>query len=88
MPFRARCRRRLPPRLQFPLTALREIKILKLLKHPNVLSLREVVHTARTLRARAREHVGGGKAGAAGAGCPRSSSSVVPPSARARSHGL
>lgn len=30
---------------QFPLTALREIRILKVLNHPNVLSLKEIVHT-------------------------------------------
>jgi hypothetical protein len=33
-------------RRQFPLTALREIKIMKLFNHTNVLSLREVVHSA------------------------------------------
>ncbi len=30
---------------QFPLTSLREIKIMKLMNHTNVLGLREVVHS-------------------------------------------
>eukprot|EP00051_Salpingoeca_urceolata_P015474 m.200845 g.200845 ORF g.200845 m.200845 type:complete len:72 (+) comp18409_c0_seq12:952-1167(+) len=32
--------------LQFPLTALREIQILKALRHPNVLCVKEIVHSA------------------------------------------
>ena len=34
---------------QFPITALREIKILKLMDHENVVKLEEIVHAARKL---------------------------------------
>lgn len=48
-PWRSRAR------VQFPITAIREIKILKVLRHKNVVNLREIVTSAgmRTL-ARAR----------------------------------
>lgn len=37
---------------QFPITALREIKLLKLLSHPNILRLEDMVveHLARSTR--------------------------------------
>jgi len=33
----------------FPITAIREVKILKALKHPNVVNLREIVTSKGTL---------------------------------------
>lgn len=32
--------------VQFPVTSIREMKILKMLKHPNVLSLKEIVSSS------------------------------------------